>query len=382
MNVLLTGTNFLNKGAELMMDAVLDELHSWPEVEAVAMPLEAGSFAERSASGAHHLIGRKVDRLPAVEAVIAGVGNVIPRRIASIRGLVRARDVRLVVDASGYSYSDRSGPLPARRSARTYARYASSGATVVLLPQAFGPFERDEVREAFRAMLATTSLAFARDPESLGYARGVGDGRARLAVAPDFTIPTLGTPTDAIGRYRGRACLVPNVRMLRDTDPETASWYLALLGAVADGLSSHGLEPFVLIHEPRDAVIVDDLRARASTVAEVVTDPDPRVLKAIIGSASVAVGSRFHALVSALSSGVPAVGIGWSHKYEALFADFGVPELCLRNGTPADEVVRLAADLASPGGSAPIRAVLAARTTALTGAVAEMWAAVRLEADL
>ena len=381
MNVLLTGTNFLNKGAELMMHAVLDELRSWPEVEAVAMPLEAGSFAQRAAVGVRHLFGRKVDRLPVVEPLIAAVGNVIPRRIATARGVVRARDVRLVLDASGYSYSDRSGRRPSERSARTYARYASAGATVVLLPQAFGPFERDEVRSAFRGVLAATSLAFARDAESLEYVRGVADGPGRLALAPDFTIPTPGTPIGVEGRYRGRACLVPNVRMLRDTDPETAGWYLELLGRMADELSSRGLEPFVLIHEPRDAVIVDDLRARASAAPEVVTHQDPRVLKAIIGSASVAVGSRFHALVSALSSGVPAVGIGWSHKYAALFSDFGVPQLCLRNGAPAEEVIALVADLAEAGEGGGIREILAARTTALSGAVAEMWAAVRAEAD-
>ena len=47
-------------------------------------------------------------------------------------------------------------------------------------------------------------------------------------------------------------------------------------------------------------------------------------LKAIIGNAYVALGSRFHFLVAALSSGVPSIALGWSHKYHELFSEFGM----------------------------------------------------------
>jgi polysaccharide pyruvyl transferase WcaK-like protein len=45
---------------------------------------------------------------------------------------------------------------------------------------------------------------------------------------------------------------------------------------------------------------------------------DARILRAAIGLADAFVGCRFHAVVAALSMGVPALVVGWSHKYREM----------------------------------------------------------------
>lgn len=47
----------------------------------------------------------------------------------------------------------------------------------------------------------------------------------------------------------------------------------------------------------------------------------------MIGACDLMLGSRFHALIAALSSGVPAVAIGWAHKYPELLGEFGMERL-------------------------------------------------------
>jgi len=50
--------------------------------------------------------------------------------------------------------------------------------------------------------------------------------------------------------------------------------------------------------------------------------------KAVIGNLEMLIGSRFHSLVLPLSAGAPSFALGWSHKYEELMFDCGIPDCC------------------------------------------------------
>jgi colanic acid/amylovoran biosynthesis protein len=66
----------------------------------------------------------------------------------------------------------------------------------------------------------------------------------------------------------------------------------------------------------------------------VLTSDSPLILKGYLAQACLAISSRFHALVAALSQGVPAIAVGWSHKYNLLLQDYGCPEMLYTLGTP------------------------------------------------
>ncbi len=52
-------------------------------------------------------------------------------------------------------------------------------------------------------------------------------------------------------------------------------------------------------------------------------------LRHIIGKADIAVTSRFHAMISALSTKTPPLVVGWSHKYAEIMDMFGLKESAL-----------------------------------------------------
>src|SRR5262249_33913841 len=70
----------------------------------------------------------------------------------------------------------------------------------------------------------------------------------------------------------------------------------------------------------------------------VVREASPSKLKGILGTARVIIGSRFHALVGALSQAVPSVAVGWSHKYEMLLSDYGCPQCRLTPSSTDTEI--------------------------------------------
>ena len=79
---------------------------------------------------------------------------------------------------------------------------------------------------------------------------------------------------------------------------------------------------------------------------------------------------RYHGCVSALAQGVPCLGTSWSHKYAALFDEFGVAEYLLDTcdgGVATTALHRLAADRDR------VSEVLFSRRSALETRIEAMW---------
>ena len=67
----------------------------------------------------------------------------------------------------------------------------------------------------------------------------------------------------------------------------------------------------------------------------------PAALRALIDLCEVTVTSRFHAMVSALSTGTPVQVVGWSHKYAEVLEAFGLANQAMDYAAlSADELLR------------------------------------------
>ena len=156
----------------------------------------------------------------------------------------------------------------------------------------------------------------------------------------------------------------------RNSDATWRSGYLPLLCSLARRLADLGFVPRILNHEGQaDAALCESLRA-ATGGTEVITEADPRALKGIIGAAGIVVCSRYHGCVSALAQGVPCLGTSWSHKYAALFDEFGVAEYLLDT---CDEKVATAALHRLAADRDRVSEVLGSRRSALETRIEAMW---------
>ena len=140
------------------------------------------------------------------------------------------------------------------------------------------------------------------------------------------------------------ACLVPNMRVLDRGGEEWRGGYINRYVTAAKQCFAHGLKCFIVVHDAsgHDQQLADQLvQELGSDRAEIYTEPHPRRLKAFIQGAELLVASRFHSVVAALSCGVPAIVLGWAHKYEMLLEDFGVSELNHTADASAEELAKL-----------------------------------------
>ena len=377
MLIEIKGVQFVNKGAALMLQAIQDRLQrDLPTAEIALTPGPNASFRSIAAAGAWQRL-----RMPGAPIDLDSLSYRLPQRALELGrryGVVTERDVDAVLDASGFAYGATWGDAPLVSTAREIERLARHGKPYVFLPQAFGPFSATPSAREFGRALHSAALVCAREPESHAHLAGIaGDLGDRLAVFPDFTIGLSGTPSAAArwGVDRNSALLLPNDHMRTDRNPD-ATWrsgYVPLLCSLARQLADLGFVPRILNHEGHaDAALCESLR-EATGGAEVITEADPRALKGIIGAAGIVVCSRYHGSVSALAQGVPCLGTSWSHKYAALFDEFGVAEYLLDTcdeSAATTSLRRLASDRAN------VSKVLLSRRAALEKRIEAMWSRV------
>jgi polysaccharide pyruvyl transferase WcaK-like protein len=339
MIVQIRGVNFVNKGAELMMHAVVQQISSTYEEGIVAARLDVGTFQQRTQAGLYHLVVRDSKKFPPLRPIIDTLTRLIPRRVRRLSRLVSNTEVQAVLDASGLAYTDHFGPSASEYMAEESQIWKKEGKKVVLLPQAFGPFENPQTKKAILQILANVDLVFARDRVSYDHLTGLGGCTSHIKIAPDFTNLVKGRIPKYFDSASPQPCIIPNYKMMDKTPEDVRSRYLLSLARCAEYLLQKGEEPFVLVHETAtDQELARQLQAELGRSIKIMVEPDPLYIKGILGNCSMVISSRFHGLVSALSQGVPSLGTGWSHKYQLLFEDYACPE-CLISPLASDEII-------------------------------------------
>jgi colanic acid/amylovoran biosynthesis protein len=104
-----------------------------------------------------------------------------------------------------------------------------------------------------------------------------------------------------------------------------AERYVEFMVRSIAAVRAHELEPVIVIHEANDRAVAEDLAERAGGQVPVSYE-DALTSKGKLGACHAVIGSRYHAIVSALAQGVPVLGTSWSHKYEELFAAYDCSE--------------------------------------------------------
>jgi len=381
MNILIHGAGFLNKGAQLMLETTCRRLRdSAVDADLFVSPVP-GDQEQRMMLGLgavyppveHWDAGMKSGMRRLAYPLVVRYGS---RLLGSRAADMPMNSMDAFIDVSGYAFADRFGVDNLDRTVRITRCFRKRGRPVVFLPQMWGPFGDPRVARAMTGLAGNADLLYARDRISLQCLAGLGLAEQRFKQAPDISISLPGSNRAVQTPGAPFCCLVPNHRMI-----DRGKWgarHEALLARAALLAREQGVEPVLVVHEDtaEDHRLARSIADSLGHGATVFFDDDPTVLKAFISKSHCLIGSRYHAVVAALSQGVPALAMGWAHKYPEVLADFGCGPLAFDETDSDDEILRSVRGLLDPENNNEHRARVGEAVQELQAKNEEMWAEV------
>jgi polysaccharide pyruvyl transferase WcaK-like protein len=347
-----------NHGAEAMLLATVGRLRERvPHATFEVFSHYAGADRARVADPAVRFHGLRsgslVFRLVPLAALLAlarrvGLGGMVRFLPSDVRALARCR---VQVDLAGVSFVAGRERYLAFNTLTLVPAFLL-GVPVVKGSQAMGPFTSAPTRALARRVLGRCHAVFARGERSFAHVRGLLGPSERVRRAADVALlleardalAQAGTPAMTramreIAELRARARSVVGLcpsSLLAEKDPKA---YVALFAALATDLAVAGdlvvLFPHATLGSADAGVRSNDLYAIArvlemlppaarARVVPIEGDVHAVELLGLLRALDLAVVSRFHAMVGALSVGLPPVVVGWSHKYREVMEEFGL----------------------------------------------------------
>lgn len=330
MIIEIKGVQFVNKGAELMLHAVLEKIYqNWPDAEIVLEPNRFSPYMKRAQLDAFQKLSIRKNRLD-LNWIAYRLPAKLRRALKHRWGLVTEADVDLVLDASGFAYGDQWGSLKIKHLAAELRRYHRAGKKYIFLPQAMGPFSRNNDKRRLNKTLKLATLVCPRESDSLAFVlRVMGEISApdNVVKYPDFTNLVTGQVPEYFANGQNKVLIIPNSNMVGSKNTHKPAWktnYVTMLTNAVAAIREQGLEPVLLNHEgDGDGELCREVQKLAGgKQIEYIEESHPVKVKGIIGASKAIICSRFHGCVSALSQGTPCLGTSWSHKYERLFDEY------------------------------------------------------------
>ncbi len=343
MYIEIKGVQFVNKGAELMLVSVVERIKKyWPEANIVLEGNPLSPYKNRALLGAYQKLSLRKNIID-----LNFLTYFFPKKLRNYLkkwGVITEVDINVVLDAAGFAYGDQWGALKVKHLGGEIKRYKKNGCKYIFLPQAFGPFSRTTDQAILKSFLPQAALVCTREEDSYKHIRDIIGNTDNLVQYPDFTNAVKGIVPDYWQNGQQKVCFIPNSNMIgvKNKNEHWKSNYISIMTLLMTQVQLLGYDVILLNHEGEgDRDICNMLNQHFNNELTIIEETDPLKVKGIIGNSKAIVCSRFHGCVSALSQGVLNLGTSWSHKYEQLFKEYGVPELLIDPNASDDVQVDL-----------------------------------------
>jgi polysaccharide pyruvyl transferase WcaK-like protein len=324
-------TNFVNKGAELMMHSIIQRLTKEESLNSKFV-LGPGlnndkSFVQIRKNGLFHIF--KYQRFK------FRLDRLMDQKRLDRFGLVKEDSINILLDAGGFQFGDQWNNYYSKENNLELKKYYKShklnGVKIILLPQAFGPFQETLSKDRIKYVYENVDLIYARDSVSYNNLINLLGQSTKIRQAPDFTILT--KPDISYKLYvqvKDAVCVIPNAKMLTHTDKDISNNYISFLINISNYFLKKREKLVFLNHEDEgDFEIINKISSHLIDDVIILNGLDGLTVKGVIGHVKLLISSRFHGVVSGLNQLIPTFCTSWSHKYQELAKLYDMDNLVL-----------------------------------------------------
>lgn len=333
MKIVLSGIETNNKGAELMLYAILQEIEcKYPNAK-VYVPLYAIKHGLEYVKTNIRLVDKPFACFKRLAKAyhILGLFKRLNLSFPFFEDSYPVFGVDYFIDASGFAFTDQWNPtdVMVKFWEKQLVGYSKQGTKIIFLPQAFGPVELHNTKRELSLLNKYADVIMPRDKVSYSFLQDNNINMNKIKLFPDFTSLVVGEIPQKYSKFEGGICIIPNTRMI-DRGVISFENYLNIIIGIINVGKSKGYTVYLLNHEGKDdEVLAYRCASMLDDGIEVVTGLNALEIKGLISTAYLCVSSRFHGVVSALNSGVPCLATSWSHKYIELFNDYEMSDCVL-----------------------------------------------------
>lgn len=375
MKVVIQGTNNVNKGAELMFCAICQELEKrFPN--SVVYISEATTESPYK-SDKIEIQSRKYKSLIAFseKTHLAGILRRIGLNVQFLHNSDYCpKNVDLYFNAGGYAIGDIwNHSIRSNRTREVFLqKMKRQGTKIIYLPQALGPFEKPNSKEAAKIILKYADMIYARENTSFNNLFKLGIDMHNVKIAPDFTPLIKGVYPVELSEYKDSIVVIPNKRMLLEVNVGIDD-YVRLIKLLQPKAEKLNKEIVILNHEGNsDLEICNKINKCLGDSLKVVSGLSSLETKGFIASAYAVISSRFHGTASSLSSAVPCISSSWSPKYELLYSDYGLSDMIVNLKDSNDIDIKIS-QILNPEQNEQMRQNLLQKVNAIKMMNKQMW---------
>ena len=247
------------------------------------------------------------------------------------------KEADAVLDASGYTLGSGWGKGGGRMLLQTIEIAKRYDKPIILMPQSFGPFDwgeddDEEFLKEVKEELSYCTKIYAREREGYECLKSLGLDNVELSADMVIREKIFPTANDILKSHDPSSITYPssdsvgfiiNENVFRIGDADAV---LNLYAQMLDKLVRDGENVYILNTSTADMKLVEKVLAKTENrekVGLISGEYSSPELIDILGRFKYVVASRYHSVVFAYRSGVPAIILGWASKYDDLAAHFG-----------------------------------------------------------